>query len=166
MAGIIQSTMIRASAGSGKTFQLANRFLALMVLGCAPEKIIALTFTRKAAGEFTGRIMTRLAEGAASERGASELAGQLKEVIGGTASIPPLVTGEPVELPALDASFFQEKLERLIAVLDRLALSTLDSYFVRIVRNFHLELGLSGFDLMEDAAISSERSAVMEAIFS
>ena len=38
----IQSMMIRASAGSGKTWQLANRFLALMVLGVQPEKIIAL----------------------------------------------------------------------------------------------------------------------------
>ena len=63
MAATIQSTMIRASAGSGKTFQLANRFLALMMLGESPEKIIALTFTRKAAGEFTGRIMTRLKNG-------------------------------------------------------------------------------------------------------
>ena len=44
MAATIQSTMIRASAGSGKTFQLANRFLALMMLGESPEKIIALTF--------------------------------------------------------------------------------------------------------------------------
>ena len=73
MRGTIQSTMIRASAGSGKTWQLANRFLALMVLGVAPEKIIALTFTRKAAGEFTGRIMTRLADGATHDDGAKAL---------------------------------------------------------------------------------------------
>ena len=70
MPASLQSTMIRASAGSGKTWQLSNRFLALMALGVAPEKIIALTFTRKAAGEFTGRIMTRLAEGAESAEGA------------------------------------------------------------------------------------------------
>jgi len=166
MAGTIQSTMIRASAGSGKTFQLANRFLALMALDVAPEKIIALTFTRKAASEFTGGIMTRLAEGAVSAEGAAELAGQLTKVIKGTDTIPPLVTGGEVELPVMDAAFFQTRLGRLIDVLDRLALSTLDSYFVRIVRNFHLELGLSGFELMEDSAISAERLGVMKAIFS
>ena len=166
MAATIQSTMIRASAGSGKTFQLANRFLALLILGERPEKIIALTFTRKAAGEFTGRIMTRLAEGASSEDKAGELAVKLKEVILGTDTIPALVKGDAAVLPQMDAAFFQQKLAELIEVLDRLALSTLDSYFVRIVRNFYLELGLSGFELMEDAVISAERMAVMKVIFS
>lgn len=158
--------MIRASAGSGKTFQLANRFLALLILGERPEKIIALTFTRKAAGEFTGRIMTRLAEGASNEAKAGELATELEKVILGTDVIPALVKGDGLELPEMSAEFFQQKLAELIEVLDRLALSTLDSYFVRIVRNFHLELGLSGFELMEDAAISAERMAVMKVIFS
>ena len=170
MLGTIQSTMIRASAGSGKTWQLANRFLALMVLGVAPEKIIALTFTRKAAGEFTGRIMTRLAEGAATDKGAADLADELGKIIHGTDTIPPLVKGSPDSsqngLPTMGAQFFQVKLEELINALDRLALSTLDSYFVRIVRNFSLELGLSGFDLMEDSSISAERLSVMTTIFS
>jgi ATP-dependent helicase/nuclease subunit A len=166
MRGTIQSTMIRASAGSGKTWQLANRFLALMVLGVAPEKIIALTFTRKAAGEFTGRIMTRLAAGATHGDGAKALADELRKIIHGTDRIPALVTGSSMDLPTMDRAFFQGKLEDLIASLDRLALSTLDSYFVRIVRNFALELGLSGFDLMEDAVISAERLSVMTSIFS
>lgn len=158
--------MIRASAGSGKTFQLANRYLALMALGVDPERIIALTFTRKAAGEFTGRIMTRLADGAGNDEAAAELDGQLRDIIKGTDTIPPLVVGGKIELPQMDAAFFQQKLEQLIDALDRLALSTLDSYFVRIVRNFHLELGLSGFELMEDSAISAERLGVMKVIFS
>lgn len=166
MSGTIQSTMIRASAGSGKTWQLSNRFLALIVLDVRPEKIIALTFTRKAAGEFTGRIMTRLAEGAASDEGADELAGELEKTIRGTKNSPSLVTGSGLELPTMDAGYFQRKLEEVIGVLDRLALSTLDSYFTRIVRNFALELGLSGFDLMEDAVISAERLSVMATIFS
>lgn len=166
MRGTIQSTMIRASAGSGKTWQLANRFLALMVLGVAPEKIIALTFTRKAAGEFTGRIMTRLAVGASHDDGAKALSDELRKIVCGTGSIPALVAGSSIDLPAMDRAFFQGKLEELIASLDRLALSTLDSYFVRIVRNFALELGLSGFDLMEESAVSAERLSVMARIFS
>ncbi len=166
MRGTIQSTMIRASAGSGKTWQLANRFLALMVLGVAPEKIIALTFTRKAAGEFTGRIMTRLAVGASHDDGARALTDELQKIICGTDSIPALVAGSSIDLPPMDKAFFQGKLEELIASLDRLALSTLDSYFVRIVRNFALELGLSGFDLMEESAVSAERLSVMARIFS
>ena len=48
----ISNTMIRASAGTGKTYQLTNRFIQWLLYGAAPERIIALTFTRKAAGEF------------------------------------------------------------------------------------------------------------------
>ena len=58
----IQHVMIRASAGSGKTYQLTNRFIQLLVCGQLPERIIALTFTRKAAGEFFAGILTKLAE--------------------------------------------------------------------------------------------------------
>ncbi len=170
MPAMLQSTMIRASAGSGKTWQLANRYLSLMVLGAAPEKIIALTFTRKAAGEFTSRIMMRLAAGASNDASADQLAQELRLVILGSDTIPALVTarsdGGKVVLPRMDAAYFQKKLEELVAVLDRLALSTLDSYFVRIVRNCSLELGLSGFDLMEDSAVAAERLAVMTNIFS
>ena len=120
---------------------------------------IQSTMIRASAGEFTGRIMTRLADGASSEPQADELAAELRQVIEGTEAIPALVAGSGLVLPKMDASFFQQKLAELIDVLDRLALSTLDSYFVRIVRNFYLELGLSGFELMEDAAISAERMA-------
>ncbi len=137
-----------------------------MVLGVAPEKIIALTFTRKAAGEFTGRIMTRLAEGAESVQGAEKLAGEISEVIKGSETVPALVQGKLSDAPMMDQAFFQSLLQNLVTSLDRLALSTLDSYFVRIVRNFALELGLSGFDLLEDGAISNERLSVMATIFS
>ncbi|MCQ2367059.1 MAG: UvrD-helicase domain-containing protein [Akkermansia sp.] len=58
------STRISASAGTGKTYQLASRYIALLMLGAEPESIIALTFTTKAAGEFRSRILHALAEGA------------------------------------------------------------------------------------------------------
>ena len=58
---ISENEMIRASAGSGKTFQLTNRYIGLMAHGVEPERIIALTFTRKAAGEFFDAILEKLA---------------------------------------------------------------------------------------------------------
>ena len=57
--------MILASAGSGKTYQLTNRFVKLLARGAPPERIVALTFTRKAAGEFFDEILTKLAAAAA-----------------------------------------------------------------------------------------------------
>ena len=73
--------IILASAGSGKTYQLTNRYIALMardLLNGAiprPERIIAVTFTRKAAGEFFEEILKKLAQGARSDQAAHELAG-------------------------------------------------------------------------------------------
>ncbi|OYV78458.1 MAG: hypothetical protein B7Z73_19770 [Planctomycetia bacterium 21-64-5] len=45
-------TLIRASAGTGKTFQLSNRYLGLAAAGSPTDEILATTFTRKAAGEI------------------------------------------------------------------------------------------------------------------
>ncbi len=61
-------TRIEASAGTGKTYQLASRYIALLMLGVDPKTIVALTFTRKAAGEFRNRILHALAEGACDVR--------------------------------------------------------------------------------------------------
>ena len=43
----ISGNLIAASAGTGKTYQLTSRFVALLALGARPEKMIALTFTKK-----------------------------------------------------------------------------------------------------------------------
>ena len=57
--------MILASAGAGKTYALTNRFVRLLAGGVSPERIAALTFTRKAAGEFFDEILRKLGRAAA-----------------------------------------------------------------------------------------------------
>ena len=160
----IESVMIRASAGSGKTWQLANRYIALLVLGVKPDKIIALTFTKKAASEFSDRILTRLAEGAESDSEAKKLADDLKLAILGHESMPVLVKGE-VELPEMNAEFFRYKLKQMVEAMDRLALSTLDSFFVKLLRNFAFEMGMSGFDLLEGYDLEVEKMKVFAELF-
>jgi ATP-dependent helicase/nuclease subunit A len=51
-----------ASAGSGKTYLLVTRILRLLLAGARPDGILAVTFTRLAAGEMQSRLTERLLE--------------------------------------------------------------------------------------------------------
>lgn len=54
------SASVFASAGSGKTWLLVTRIVRLLLAGARPEGILAVTFTRKAAGEMQARLRERL----------------------------------------------------------------------------------------------------------
>jgi len=139
--------MILASAGSGKTHALTHRFVQLLALGAAPERIVALTFTRKAAGEFFDEILKKLARAAGEPDYARRLAGE-------------------IGLPALGAADFLRWLRAVVDAMPRLNLGTLDGFFARIVRSFPLELGLAGeFQIMEEAAARRERRRVLRRMF-
>lgn len=58
----VHPELILASAGTGKTYRLTGRYLELLALGVPPERILATTFTRKAAGEIASRVLARLLE--------------------------------------------------------------------------------------------------------
>jgi ATP-dependent helicase/nuclease subunit A len=139
--------MILASAGSGKTYALTNRFVELLARGASPEKIVALTFTRKAAVEFFDEILNKLA-GAASD---ADIAARIASDIGA---------------PQLGRADFLRMLRSVTDAMHRLKLGTLDSFFARIARVFPFELGLSGdFEVLEEHSARLERQRVLRRMF-
>jgi len=110
-----------ASAGSGKTFMLVVRYLSLLFTGAEPSKILALTFTNKAAREMSERIVETLEE--------LEFRGELNEIV--------KVTG-----------FSREKLleerEKVLAhfLNAHTKIMTIDSFFTQILRKFSLYASL------------------------
>ena len=119
------NTLIEASAGTGKTQALAQRLIELIRGGVKPQEIVALTFSRAAAGEIFERFVTLLAESAAKD--------------------------------PKDAALLRE----VIATQHLSQIGTLDSFLMRIVRSFPLELGLQGqLAMMDDYEARSERARV------
>lgn len=134
--------LIHASAGTGKTWQLSGRFLELLAEGVEPRRILATTFTRKAAGEILDRVLERLALACVDEEKREQLGDQLGR--------------------ALSAAEARALLARLTRRLGELRVRTLDAFFVHLAKLFALELGLPpDWNIVEEA---EDRALQREAV--
>jgi ATP-dependent helicase/nuclease subunit A len=136
-----------ANAGSGKTYALTTRMIQLLAQDVRPDKIAALTFTRKSAGEFLSAVFNRLAEAAQDPK---KLADLQKED----------------GLANLDAARCRAMLTTLAMQIGRLGMGTIDSLFARIARAFPLESGLAeDFAMAGEAEILSARERTLASLF-
>lgn len=141
--------LIRASAGTGKTFSLATRYLRLMLLDkVEPAKIVALTFSRAAAQEIYTKILERLWKAADCEENAKEESVEICKGLGISES--------------WNKAKFASLLRRLLDTQHLGTIATLDSFILRMVRNFPLEMGFQHAVEVLDPA--DEGEAVQDAL--
>ncbi|MFA4746915.1 RecB-like helicase [Helicobacter pylori] len=135
-----QCMALKASAGSGKTFALSVRFLALLFKGANPSEILTLTFTKKATAEMKERILDYLRilqqENLENEKEKSQ--NILKELEEKYHLKPDLVRNNAPKI-------YQRFLNAEIRI------STIDAFFQSILRKFCWFVGLSAnFEVNED----------------
>ena len=128
-----QPSMILASAGTGKTYQLASRALRLLFTDQPLDSILATTFTRKAAGEILHRILEWLSDASRTPQGLH----RVESIIA------------PMKISQAHARY---QLSRLCSHLHRFRVSTLDSFYSQLAKSFALELKLPpGWTLVDTA---------------
>ncbi|WJJ04066.1 RecB-like helicase [Helicobacter pylori] len=137
-----QCMALKASAGSGKTFALSVRFLALLFKGANPSEILTLTFTKKATAEMKERILDYLKilqkENLEDEKEKEKSQNILKEL---------------EEKYHLDPSFVQNRAQEIYQrfLNAEIRISTIDAFFQSILRKFCWFVGLSAnFEVNED----------------
>ncbi|GAA7824417.1 RecB-like helicase [Helicobacter pylori] len=135
-----QCMALKASAGSGKTFALSVRFLALLFKGANPSEILTLTFTKKATAEMKERILDYLKilqkENLENEKEKSQ--NILKEL---------------EEKYHLDHDLVRNSAQKIYQrfLNAEIRISTIDAFFQSILRKFCWFVGLSAnFEVNED----------------
>ena len=144
---VIRPRRILASAGTGKTYTLAGRYLDLVLSGCDPATILATTFTRAAAAEIRDRVFRDL----------STL------VLDADVRLDP--NGRFKCGPVTDARA-TAALECLVHRLPDLQIRTLDSVFASLARGLGSASGVAGDARLIDGEAAADllREAISRAI--
>ncbi|WP_439474282.1 UvrD-helicase domain-containing protein [Algoriphagus formosus] len=136
----------KSSAGSGKTYTLTLEYLKLALQNpqTAFKQILAVTFTNKATQEMKERILKVLGQLSRREISGSELEKVLMDSLGLS----------PEELQ----SRAKQTLLHILHGYGYFAVSTIDSFFQRVIRSFAREMDLQAkFDLEMDTDAVLER---------
>jgi ATP-dependent exoDNAse (exonuclease V) beta subunit len=123
-----QLKVYKASAGSGKTFRLAIEYMKLALTNDANYRhILAVTFTNKATAEMKSRIIGELFHLAKGEKTA------YLEILTKELGWPAMQVERQAQLV----------LKRILHDYSRFSISTIDSFFQRVIKAFNRELGIN-----------------------
>jgi ATP-dependent helicase/nuclease subunit A len=141
-------TVYKSSAGSGKTFTLVKEYLKLALAdGQDPplkyRRILAITFTNKAAAEMKERVLKALRELAAADNG---------KISAGSKTLLDVLVKETSLSPALISERAAKVLEAILHNYSDFAIGTIDSFVHRVVRTFAFDLRIPmNFEIETDA---------------
>ena len=127
-------TVYKASAGSGKTFQLVAEYLKLLLKNpLSYRNILAVTFTNKATQEMKSRILEQL--NLLAENSDSAYLGLLKSATNFSETI--------IRERA------KQVLKNILHDYNRFSVSTIDSFTQRVIKAFNREMGISPHFMLE-----------------
>lgn len=130
-----KNIIVEAGAGTGKTTLLTDRLCYLILgKGIAIDKIIALTFTEKAAAEIKSRLLEKMAETLSALKGQSEPSGEIANLI-------KKIGREKEELI--------KEIEQNFELAERAMISTIHGFCFKVLRRFPAEAGVPP-DIMPD----------------
>jgi ATP-dependent helicase/nuclease subunit A len=135
-----RSVAVEACAGAGKTWMLVSRILRALLAGAKPHEILAITFTKKAAGEMRQRLHGWLAEFAHAP----------PETLAAA-----LVSRGMVQPAANDVQALKDLYAAMLAAGRPVQIRTFHSWFAALLRNAPVsvleQLGLPvHYELLED----------------
>src|SRR5690606_37068895 len=121
--------ILKASAGSGKTFSLTVHFLIFLFSGNKKyREILAVTFTNKATAEMKERVLSVLKGLAKDDPAVNSYREYIRD-----------------EFPSLCDSEIQKKasiiFKDILHDYGRFSISTIDKFVQQVVRSFNFELG-------------------------
>jgi len=140
------SFIVQAPAGSGKTELLIQRYLRLLSVVAEPEEVLAITFTRKAAGEMRTRLEAALR---AAEQGV-------------TPAEPHLALGYRLAREVLEQA--RQRGWQLLDFPTRLRISTIDAVNAGLARRVPLSAGVTSQNTITDDTDSVYRAAIRETL--
>ncbi|MBC7954645.1 MAG: UvrD-helicase domain-containing protein [Cytophagales bacterium] len=169
-----RSVVVEACAGAGKTWMLVSRIVRALLDGAQPHEILAITFTRKAAGEMRERLNDWLREFASpdvsDEQRARELVLRGVEPAHARTLAPALAGlyeamlagGRNVEIRTFHAWFSQLLRAAPLDLLAELGLAPgmtlmeeLDDHRAVVFRRFHTAI-------LSDAALHADHAALVQ----
>lgn len=140
-------SIVIANAGCGKTWTLSTRFARWCLDrleregSASPERILALTFTRKAAGEILEAVVLRFTEALNGDKGVLAALGH----------------------PSQDS--LRSVMLEFAQTIPRLKLSTIDGFFNQLARVFSNELGLpENWRIADESEIRAARLQALERV--